>query len=188
MKIPYTVIHNASIMNAAGACGLALYNFGQTISIPFFTDSWRPSSWLGRIEDNAKLDLHTLALLDIKVKEQSELNLARGKKIYEPARYMSPAVALEQITSLLPSKEAPSLVPAETLAITISRVGSTTQKLMAGTLEELAVLPEESFGSPLHSLVIVGKRLHPVERDFGLQFAVNKDTWLAGCKRYGCED
>merc|ERR1711939_1140254 len=188
LNIPYTVIHNASIMNAAGACGLALYNFGQTISIPFFTDSWRPSSWLGRIEDNAKLDLHTLCLLDIKVKEQSELNLARGKKIYEPARYMSPAVGLEQILSLLPSDEARSLVPSETLAISISRVGSPTQKLIAGTMEELAALPEEAFGGPLHSLVLVGRRVHPVERDFALQFAVNKETWLAGCKRYGCED
>lgn len=64
-------------MNAVGACGLALYNFGQTISIPFFTDSWRPSSWLGRIEENSRLQLHTLCLLDIKVKEQSEMNLAR---------------------------------------------------------------------------------------------------------------
>lgn len=77
LGIPYIVIHNASIMNAVGACGLALYNFGQTVSIPFFTDSWRPSSWLGRIEENLKLGLHTLALLDIKVKEQSEENLAR---------------------------------------------------------------------------------------------------------------
>jgi diphthine synthase len=77
LKIPYTVIHNASIMNAVGACGLALYNFGQTISIPFFTDSWRPSSWLARIEENDRIGLHTLALLDIKVKEQSEENLAR---------------------------------------------------------------------------------------------------------------
>lgn len=64
-------------MNAVGACGLALYNFGQTISIPFFTDSWRPSSWLARVEENDRLGLHTLALLDIKVKEQSEMNLAR---------------------------------------------------------------------------------------------------------------
>lgn len=77
LKIPYTVIHNASIMNAAGACGLALYNFGQTISIPFFTDSWRPSSWLDRIDENIKIGLHTLALLDIKVKEQSEENMTR---------------------------------------------------------------------------------------------------------------
>jgi diphthine synthase len=100
---------------------------------------------------------------------------------------MSPTVALEQILSLLPSEEAPSLKPAETLAITVSRVGSPTQRLLAGTLQELANLPEDAFGGPLHSMVIISKRLHPMERDFGLQFAVNKDSWLEGCKRYGCE-
>lgn len=100
---------------------------------------------------------------------------------------MSPAVAIEQMLSLLPSEDAPSLVPDETLAFTVSRVGSPGQKILAGTLRELADLPEEAFGSPLHSMVIVGKRLHPVERDFGLQYAVNRETWLAGCRRYGCE-
>ena len=71
------VVHNASIMNALGACGLQLYNFGQTVSIPFWTDSWKPDSWLARIEENYDLGLHTLLLLDIKVKEQSMENLAR---------------------------------------------------------------------------------------------------------------
>jgi diphthine synthase len=77
LSIPYTVIHNASVMNAVGALGLALYNYGQTVSIPFFTDSWRPDSWLERVRENLRLGLHTLCLLDIKVKEQSEENLAR---------------------------------------------------------------------------------------------------------------
>lgn len=101
---------------------------------------------------------------------------------------MSPTVAIEQILSLLPSEEAPSLSASETLAITVSRVGSPTQKIIAGTLQELADLPKEAFGGPLHSMVLVSKRLHPMERDFALQFAVNRETWLAGCKRYGCED
>ena len=77
LSIPSTVIHNASVMNAVGAVGLALYNFGQTVSIPFFTETWRPDSWLERVRENAGLGLHTLCLLDIKVKEQSEENLAR---------------------------------------------------------------------------------------------------------------
>lgn len=77
LSIPYTVIHNVSVMNAVGALGLALYNYGQTVSIPFFTDSWRPDSWLERVRENLRLGLHTLCLLDIKVKEQSEENLAR---------------------------------------------------------------------------------------------------------------
>lgn len=35
--IPVCIIHNASIMNAVGACGLQLYRFGEAISIVFFT-------------------------------------------------------------------------------------------------------------------------------------------------------
>lgn len=68
-------------MNAVGACGLQLYNFGQAVSLPFWTDSWQPDSWLARIRENFGLGMHTLALLDIKVKEQSEENLMRYAKV-----------------------------------------------------------------------------------------------------------
>lgn len=63
LGIPVQVIHNASIMNAAGACGLQLYNFGQTISIVFFTDTWRPDSFYDRVAENKQFGLHTLCLL-----------------------------------------------------------------------------------------------------------------------------
>jgi diphthine synthase len=63
LGIPVQVIHNASIMNAIGACGLQLYNFGQTISIVFFTETWRPDSFYDRIKENRALGLHTLCLL-----------------------------------------------------------------------------------------------------------------------------
>lgn len=42
------VVHNASVMNAVGACGLQLYRFGEAISIVFFTDTWRPDSFYDR--------------------------------------------------------------------------------------------------------------------------------------------
>lgn len=64
-------------MNAIGACGLQLYNFGQTVSLVFFSETWKPDSFYDRIKENADLGMHTLVLLDIKVKEQSEENLAR---------------------------------------------------------------------------------------------------------------
>jgi diphthine synthase len=84
--IPVRVIHNASVMNAVGACGLQLYRFGEAISIVFFTDSWRPDSFYDRIVSNRKQGLHTLCLLDIKVKEPNLEALARGKTVYEPPR------------------------------------------------------------------------------------------------------
>ena len=57
------VIHNASIINAVSSCGLQLYNFGQVVSLPFFTETWRPTSFYGKIKENADLGLHTLVLL-----------------------------------------------------------------------------------------------------------------------------
>ena len=41
MGVKVDVVHNASIMNACGACGLQLYRFGETVSIVFFTETWR---------------------------------------------------------------------------------------------------------------------------------------------------
>lgn len=76
-------------MNAVGITGLQVYLFGPSISVPFFTDNWKPMSFLYKLLENQKRDLHTLLLLDIKVKEISEENIIKGKKIYEPPRYMT---------------------------------------------------------------------------------------------------
>lgn len=56
-------VHNASVMNAVGICGLQLYHFGETVSIPFFTETWRPGSFYEKIKRNRSLGLHTLCLL-----------------------------------------------------------------------------------------------------------------------------
>jgi hypothetical protein len=47
-------------MNAVSACGLQLYNFGQTVSVVFFTNTWRPDSFFDRMRENADLGMHTL--------------------------------------------------------------------------------------------------------------------------------
>ena len=61
----------------------------QVVSIVFFTPTWRPDSFYDKIAANRSRGLHTLCLLDIKVKEPSDEALCRGKKIYEPPRYMT---------------------------------------------------------------------------------------------------
>lgn len=61
--IKYQVIHNASILNAAGCCGLQLYSFGEVVSIPYWTDTWKPNSFFDKIADNFQRNLHTLCLL-----------------------------------------------------------------------------------------------------------------------------
>ena len=92
------VIHNASIVSAMGCCGLQVYRFGEIISIPFFTENWRPYSFYTKIAENFERGLHTLCLLDIKVKEPTEASLIRGKKlIYMDPHYMSCKVAAQQL-------------------------------------------------------------------------------------------
>lgn len=63
LGVDIKVVHNASVMNAVGICGLQLYCYGETVSIPFFTDTWRPDSFYEKIKRNRELGLHTLCLL-----------------------------------------------------------------------------------------------------------------------------
>ena len=92
------VIHNASIVSAVGCCGLQVYRFGEIVSLPFFTEKWRPYSFYEKIKNNREKGLHTLVLLDIKVKEPTEESLARGKKLdYMEPRYMRTHQAAEQL-------------------------------------------------------------------------------------------
>lgn len=172
LNIRYQVIHNASIMNAVGCCGLQLYNFGETVSIVLWTDSWKPDSFYDKIASNRKQGLHTLCLLDIKVKEQSVENMMRGKKVYEPPRYMSVNEAVKQLLDVIKTRDLKGESPAytdSTIAVGLARVGSANQRIVCGSMKELLSC---DLGPPLHSLVIPG-HLHFIEKDMLKLFALN---------------
>ncbi|KAE8445241.1 diphthine synthase [Mollisiaceae sp. DMI_Dod_QoI] len=179
LKIPIQTIPNASIMSAIGATGLQLYNFGQTVSMVFFTETWKPASFYDRIKENRDIGLHTLILLDIKVKEQSLENMARGRKIYEPPRYMTVGQCAQQMLEIEEIKKAEGaggVYSEESLAIGAARVGGKTEKFISGTLKQLCVADEE-LGEPLHSLVLLGRRTHELEIDYTREFAVDREGW-----------
>jgi hypothetical protein len=93
MGIEVRVIHNASIMNAVASCGLQLYNFGQTITIPFWTAEWQPDSFFDKIMHNVKGGLHTLCLLG---ESWSALRPSRNvyvRKLAPPTGSLRPRVA-----------------------------------------------------------------------------------------------
>ena len=79
--IDVRVIHNSTVMTAVGACGLQLYRFGECISIVFFTESWRPDSFYDKIKANMKNGLHTLCLLDIRVKVRAASHRSRASAL-----------------------------------------------------------------------------------------------------------
>lgn len=175
LGIQVETIHNASVMNAVGACGLQLYQFGQTISLVFFTDSWKPDSFYHKVMENRRIGLHTLVLLDIKVKEQSIENMARGRLIYEPPRYMDIATAATQLLEIEDVRAEQAYTP-DTPCVAVSRLGSPHQKFKAATLQQLR---EYDLGEPLHSLVILGRQVHDLELEYLYQFVDNKEEFKA---------
>ncbi|KDN48183.1 Diphthine synthase [Tilletiaria anomala UBC 951] len=237
-KVVVKVIHNASIMTAIGSSGLQGYNFGQTVSIPFWTDEWKPDSWLERIGENFRIGCHTLCLGDIKVREQSQEDMARGRLVYQPPRYMLIPQLITQLLEADLHHQTKYMLAHSTLAIALCRMGNSSSSpssshskqqdgelIVSGTLHELLALssasPEElvaeeaqdeeevpdageaelaqrraaraeqramkAFGAPLHSLVLVGKRLHPLERDYAAQYMVPGSQWMKVAEDvYGC--
>lgn len=134
--------------------------------------------------------------------------------MYQPPRFMTPYTAFQQIlltestrhsappipstdrpddqlpvAETMDSLSQPSLLPPDrTLAMSLSRIGTTTQRIISGTLTELASLPVEDFGEPLHSVVIVGKRLHPLELEYAGRWCVGGGEggwWRVGKEVYG---
>jgi diphthine synthase len=171
LGIPVEVVHNVSIMNAIGCCGLSLYRYGETISIPYFTETWKPDSFYDRIVSNKKAGLHTLCLVDIKVKEPTLESLARGKPVYMPPRFMTVKEALEQLLEIEAIRKEGACT-SESMCIGVARVGCADQQIVAGTAAELLKV---DFGAPLHSLVLVGEA-HPLELELLECFGVAVST------------
>jgi diphthine methyl ester synthase len=115
----------------------------------------------------SKIYNRSWVLLDIKVKEQSDENLARGRKIYEPPRFMSCQQAAQQLLEAIqnqPETSTPEVIASDSKTpgglllsssqvVCVARVGATDQRIVACSLEEAATL---DMGKPLHSLVIPG--------------------------------
>jgi diphthine synthase len=173
-NIKVQIVHNASIMNAAGCCGLQLYHFGETISIPYWTETWKPNSFYDKINANRKHGLHTLCLLDIKVKEPTMESLMKKKREYMPPKFMSVSEAADQLLQIIDSKrenvEEPLAFDEKTLFVGLARVGHETQEIVACTLSEMK---NYDMGPPLHSLILPSDNLHPIEKEYLQQFSKN---------------
>jgi len=139
----------------------------------FFTETWKPDSFYDRVVENVKLGLHTLVLLDIKVKEPDLNMLARGRVVYEKPRFMTVSQCAEQLIEIEEVRNG-GICGKDRLAVGVARVGAEDQSIVCGTLDELTKV---DMGRPLHSLVVIGKRVHDMERDFIREFAVNVDTF-----------
>ncbi|WP_336329251.1 MULTISPECIES: diphthine synthase [unclassified Haloarcula] len=141
------IVHGTTAQTAAGSLtGLQNYRFGKATTLPFedaHGGDGVPDSVVATIEDNRERDLHTLVYLDIKVDDPHWDE--------SDDTYMTASKAAAMLSERFP----------DTLGVVVARAGSPDPLVAADTLDALAA---QSFGEPLHLLVIPGS-LHPLEAD-----------------------
>ena len=153
--IDFEVIHGSSILSSAPAIsGLQAYKFGKVTTIPFpdLEYNYFPKSPYIAIEENLKMDMHTLVLLDIQAHKE---------------KYMTVNEGLENLMTIKDNLDHEGLVNEDTLAIGIARVGSKDNLVKAGYIKDLI---DFDFGGPLHCIVIPSK-LHIVEAEYLVEVA-----------------
>jgi diphthine synthase len=112
-------------------------------------------------------------MVDIKVKEQSIENMARGRLIYEPPRYMTVKECVEELLEI-EEKRGENVYTKDTIVVGLARIGADDQKVVSGTMEEML---DVDFGAPLHSFIITGK-MHFLEAETLKRFAIDKDSFV----------
>ena len=121
----------------------------------------------------------------------SQMLLTEAQRHPEPSAASGDKKAADDEDDEAETPSTPTLMPPhQTLAIALSRMGTPDQRLVSGTLAELAEISEEEYGGPLHTVVVVGKRLHPLELEYAGQFAVGGEEgqwWKVGKEVYGVE-
>ncbi|XP_033328072.2 diphthine methyl ester synthase [Megalopta genalis] len=178
-KLQVNIIHNASILTAIGCCGLQLYRFGETVSIPYWSDDWKPRSFFEKLLYNRERNLHTLCLLDIKVKEPTFESLTRKKKEYMPSMYMTANQAAEQLVQslhVIPKGRAWDdrfTMDDWCTVIALGRVGWDDQRVAIGTVGEMCRM---DVGPPPHCLIVPSMTLHPVESEYLAQYGRREYT------------
>ncbi|MDP7116612.1 MAG: diphthine synthase, partial [Candidatus Woesearchaeota archaeon] len=130
------VVYNASILTAVGVVGLQLYKYGKVTSIPF--DNSNVEEPLKVLEQNQKMGLHTLFLLDLDPLKK---------------KYMTLHEALEFLMTKGLAKD--------TLCVGCARLGQKDFKIVKGKASELVTA---KFGKPPYCLIIPGK-MHFMEEE-----------------------
>jgi diphthine synthase len=145
LRIKTSIVHGASVLSAVmGISGLHNYKFGKSVTIPF-PDEILIETPYRVIEQNRKLGLHTLCLLDIRAEEK---------------RYLS---IHESLCTLLKieEKRKKKIVTMNTLAIGIARAGSENPIVKANSVGKLL---NYDFGEPPFSIIFPGE-LHFMEAE-----------------------
>jgi len=133
------IVHNASIYSAIAEAGLQIYKFGKAVTISFWTENYKPTSFIDVYKENKERGLHTLFFLDINMEENKFMSAAEGFEILLKSGF-----------------------DANEKLIVCSQLGSDNSRISYGTIDELK---NKDIGIPLQVIIVPGK-LHEKELEF----------------------
>ncbi|MEM3031245.1 MAG: diphthine synthase [Candidatus Micrarchaeia archaeon] len=137
------IIHASSILTGViGETGLHTYKFGPPVTLPFWSEKYRPLSPYEKIAENKKRGLHTLVFLDV------------GEKP------MGAREALALLMKMEGEKKGGIARPEDKLVVA-GRIGSPTQAIGYGKIKRLLEAP---WGEPPFVIVVPGE-LHFTEEE-----------------------
>jgi diphthine synthase len=140
------IIPGASILTSApGLCGLHIYKFGKTASLPYPKENYFPTSPYDIIKGNLEYGMHTLVLLDID--EHAE-------------KYMRAGEAL-QILLKMEAERNEGVISKDTLVCVLGSVGSPDPVVKVDYIKDMV---DKNYGMGLHCLIVPGK-LHFMEAE-----------------------
>lgn len=109
--------------------------------------------------------------LDIKVGEKSIEAMMKGKLVYEAPRFMTVDIAAKQLIESIELVSNKEYLTIDSLCVGLARVGSSTQQIKAGSLNEMSKV---NLGEPLHCLIIPGE-MHDLELKMINLFKINSN-------------
>lgn len=130
------IIHGCSIFDAVGETGLSPYKFGKVASIPIPEKNFNPESFFDILEDNKKIEAHTLFLLDLK-----------------PEKFLTVPEALEILLNISKKRKS-KIFTEDSLCIGCARLGHEDKLIKKGKAKDLI---KKKFGLPPYCLIVPSK-------------------------------
>ncbi len=142
------IVHASSIYSAVSECGLHMYKFGTTITIPYLekVGGKMPFSAYDRLRDNKERGLHTLMLLDMDVEKKKIMTANEGMKIFLEMEKGRGGEVFTEYTDV----------------IVFARANSEKPLIVYGKVNDML---DRDFGEP-PMLIIVPGSLHFTEREY----------------------
>jgi diphthine synthase len=107
LGIPIRTYSAASVISVAmGQSGLDFYRFGPIITVPAWSEHYKPTAFCSTIRENMARNLHSILLLDYKSEEQRSLNPKEAIQTLLDAQGAQTAQALSSHTMLIIIKDA----------------------------------------------------------------------------------